>query len=60
MKSTTANTFTLGFRIFPWASKKTRSEAQAIVETEYIAANMTTSQALWLQRSIDGTKTDFL
>ncbi|XP_062093566.1 secreted RxLR effector protein 161-like [Humulus lupulus] len=51
MKSTSGYAFTLGSGIFSWASKKQATVAQSSVEAEYIAAAMTTSQAIWLKKN---------
>jgi len=44
MKNTSGYAFTLGSRIFSWASKKQATVAQSSAEAEYIAAATTTSQ----------------
>ena len=53
MKSTSGYAFTLGSGIFSWASKKQATVAQSSAEAEYIAAAMTTSQAIWLKRILE-------
>ncbi|KAM6542405.1 hypothetical protein CsatB_006852 [Cannabis sativa] len=53
MKSTSGYAFTLGSGIFSWASKKQATVAQSSAEAKYIAAAMTTSQALWLKRILE-------
>ncbi|XP_019052048.1 PREDICTED: uncharacterized protein LOC109114200 [Nelumbo nucifera] len=50
MKSTSGYAFTIGSGIFSWASRKQATVAQSSAEAEYIAAAMTTSQAIWLKR----------
>ena len=49
MKSTSGYAFTLGSRIFSWASKKQVIVAQSSAEAKYIATKMTTSQSIWLK-----------
>ncbi|KAL5549278.1 hypothetical protein UlMin_004509 [Ulmus minor] len=49
MRSTSGYTFTLGTRIFSWASKKQATVAQSSAEAEYIATTLTTSQVIWLK-----------
>ncbi|KAL0299550.1 UNVERIFIED_CONTAM: hypothetical protein Sradi_6614800 [Sesamum radiatum] len=53
MKSTSGYTFSLGSRIFSWASKKQAIVAQSSAETEYIAAAATSNQAIWLRRILE-------
>ncbi|XP_060969917.1 secreted RxLR effector protein 161-like [Cannabis sativa] len=53
MKSTSGYAFTLGSGIFYWASKKQATVAQSSAEAKYIAAAMTTSQAIWLKRILE-------
>ncbi|XP_042006029.1 secreted RxLR effector protein 161-like [Salvia splendens] len=50
MKSTSGYTFSLGSDIFSWSSKKQDCVAQSSAEAEYVAAALTTSQAIWLRR----------
>ncbi|KAK2968736.1 hypothetical protein RJ640_014012 [Escallonia rubra] len=50
MKSTSGYAFTLGSRIFPWASKKQDTVAQSSAEAEYVAGAVCASQAIWLRR----------
>jgi len=50
MKSTSGYAFSLGSRIFSWASKKQATVAQSIGEAEYVAAVEATSQAIWLRK----------
>ncbi|KAL0381449.1 UNVERIFIED_CONTAM: Retrovirus-related Pol polyprotein from transposon RE2 [Sesamum angustifolium] len=53
MKSTSGYTFSLGSRIFSWASKKQATVAQSSAEAEYIAAAATSNQAIWLRRILE-------
>ena len=53
IKITSSYAFSLGSGIFSWASKKQATIAQSSVEVEYIAAVMTTSQAIWLKRILE-------
>lgn len=53
MKSTSGYAITLGSGIFSGASKKQTTVAQSSAEEEYIAATMTTSQALWLKHILE-------
>ncbi|XP_041995727.1 secreted RxLR effector protein 161-like [Salvia splendens] len=46
MKSTSGYTFSLGSGIFSWSSKKQDCVAQSSAEAEYVAAALTTSQAI--------------
>ncbi|XP_022841877.1 uncharacterized protein LOC111365551 [Olea europaea var. sylvestris] len=52
-KGTSSYTFTLGFRIFSWTSKKQATVTQSLAKAEYIAVAMATSQALWLKRILE-------
>ncbi|KAK2966032.1 hypothetical protein RJ640_012291 [Escallonia rubra] len=50
MRSTSGYAFSLGSGMFSWASKKQQNVAQSSAEAEYVAAAVTTSQAIWLRR----------
>ena len=50
MKSTSGYAFSLGSRIFSWASKKQATVAQLTAKAKYVAAAEATSQAIWLRK----------
>ena len=50
MKSTSDYAFSLGSRIFSWASKKQATVAQSTAEAKYMAVVEATSQAIWLRK----------
>ena len=50
MRSTTRFCFNFGFRIFSWSSKKQDVIAQSTAEAEYVAANATINQAIWIRK----------
>ncbi|GJZ39745.1 hypothetical protein Tco_0586308 [Tanacetum coccineum] len=50
MKSTSRYIFSLGSGVFSWCSNKQQTVAQSLVEAEYVAAALATSQAIWLRR----------
>eukprot|EP00253_Pinus_taeda_P008121 PITA_08121 len=49
-KSTSVCCFSLEFASISWMSKKQNSAALSTIEVEYIAASMTSCEALWLQK----------
>ncbi|RVX14987.1 Retrovirus-related Pol polyprotein from transposon TNT 1-94 [Vitis vinifera] len=50
MRSTTGFCFSFGSGIFSWSSKKQDVIAQSTVEAEYVAANATVNQAIWIRK----------
>ena len=50
MKSTLGYAFSLGSKIFSWASKKQATVAQSTPEAEYVVVAEATSQAIWLRK----------
>ena len=49
-KSTSGCCFTLGSTLISWMSKKQKSVALSTAEAQYIAANMTCCEAVWLRK----------
>lgn len=50
MRSTTGFCFNFGSGIFSWSSKKQDVIAQSTAEAEYVAANATVNQAIWIRK----------
>ncbi|RVW21330.1 Retrovirus-related Pol polyprotein from transposon RE1 [Vitis vinifera] len=50
MRSTTGFCFNFGSGIFSWSSKKQDVIAQSTAEAEYVAANATVNQAIWIKK----------
>ena len=50
MRSTTGFCFNFGSGIFSWSSKKQDVIAQSTAEAEYVAANATINQAIWIRK----------
>lgn len=50
MRSTTGFCFSFGSGIFSWSSKKQDVVAQSTAEAEFIAANATVNQAIWIRK----------
>ncbi|RVW95066.1 Retrovirus-related Pol polyprotein from transposon RE1 [Vitis vinifera] len=50
MRSTTGFCFSFGSGIFSWSSKKQDVIAQSTAEAEYVAANATVNQAIWIRK----------
>ena len=50
MRSTIGFCFSFKSRIFSWSSKKQDVIAQSIAEVEYVAANATINQAIWIKK----------
>nr|GMD89755.1 Retrovirus-related Pol polyprotein from transposon TNT 1-94 [Ipomoea batatas] len=50
MKSTTGFCFSFGSSFFSWCSKKQEMTAQSTAEAEYVAANATVNQAIWIRK----------
>ena len=50
MRSTTGFCFSFGSGIFSWSSKKQDMIAQSTAEAEYVAANATVNQAIWIRK----------
>ncbi|XP_020208976.1 uncharacterized protein LOC109793918 [Cajanus cajan] len=49
MKSTTGYCFSFGSGVFSWCSSKQDIVAQSTAEAEYVAANATANQAIWIR-----------
>ncbi|KAL7611977.1 secreted RxLR effector protein 161-like [Lactuca sativa] len=49
-RSTTGNCFNVGTGIISWLSKKQENVALSTAEAEYVAASITTCQAIWLRK----------
>ncbi|MCI10100.1 gag-pol polyprotein, partial [Trifolium medium] len=50
MRSTTGYCFSFGSGVFSWCSKKQEVIAQSTAEAEFIAANATVNQAIWIRK----------
>ncbi|RVW91832.1 Copia protein [Vitis vinifera] len=50
MRSTTGFCFSFGSGIFSWSSKKQDVIAQSTAKAEYVAANATINQAIWIRK----------
>jgi len=50
MRSTTGFCFTFGSGMFSWCSKKQVVIAQSTAEAEYVAANASVNQAVWIRK----------
>ncbi|WZY88683.1 hypothetical protein YC2023_045418 [Brassica napus] len=50
MRSTTGFYFTFGSGMFSWCSKKQDVIAQSTAEAEYVAANASVNQAVWIRK----------
>ena len=50
MRSTTRFCFSFGLGIFSWSSKKQDVIAQSTAEAEYVTANATVNQAIWIRK----------
>eukprot|EP00253_Pinus_taeda_P016960 PITA_16960 len=53
-KSTSGGIFNIGSTTFSWYSRKQRSVALSLVETEYMAAIQATCEAIWMQKILVG------
>ena len=53
-KSTSMCSFSLGSGAVSWYSRKQKSVALSSAEAEYMAANMATCEAIWLQKLLAG------
>jgi len=50
MRSTSRYSFSFGFGVFSWSSKKQENVAQSTAEAEFVAAVAAVNQALWLKK----------